>query len=257
VSFESVSFRYPGSTDLALNEISFHVGAGERVALVGVNGAGKTTLVKLLSRLYDPVSGRICVDGVDLREMDPAQWHRQIGVIFQDFTRYAFTARENVGFGQISSVDDTTRIRAAAALSGATACIERLEKGWDSVLGKTFDEGHELSVGEWQKVALARAFMRDAQILVLDEPTASLDAKQEYETFCRFNEITGSKTTFLISHRFSTVRMADRIFVIDQGRLVESGNHAELMAVRGIYADLFSRQAAGYASAPTTPGMDR
>ncbi len=244
--FESVGFRYPAGTEDVLHDVSLEIGPGERVAFVGENGAGKTTLIKLLARLYDPKNGRITVDGIDLRDLDPAAWQRHIGIIFQDFARYQMTARENVGFGQLEYVNDMARIRAAADRSGATPCIERLEHGWENILGKWFDEGQELSVGEWQKVALARAFLREAQILVLDEPTASLDAKQEYEIFRRFQELTDGKTTILISHRFSTVRMADRIFVVEGGRITESGSHEELMAANGRYADLFLRQASGY-----------
>lgn len=248
VRLEGVSFQYPGAPEgrYALENISLEIRAGEKIALVGENGAGKTTIVKLLSRLYDPQHGRITVDGVDLRQMDPAAWQKQIGVIFQDFARYSVTARENIGFGELSYLEDMERIHAAAGLSGADQCIQRLPKQWDNVLGKRFDDGQELSVGEWQKVALARAFLRDAQILVLDEPTASLDAKQEYELFRRFNDLTAGKTTVLISHRFSSVRMADRIFVVEHGHLAEAGSHEELMDLNGRYAELFTRQAAAY-----------
>jgi len=246
VRFENVHFQYPNSEAEVLHGVSFHLAAGEKVAIVGENGAGKTTSIKLLARLYDPQQGRITVDGIDLRDLDPSQWQRQIGVIFQDFAHYAVTARENVGFGQIESLEDLDRIARAAEMSGADDCIRRLKLGWENILGKMFDEGQELSTGEWQKVALARAFMRDAQILILDEPTASLDAKQEYEIFVRFNELTRGKTTILISHRFSSVRMADRILVIERGSLVESGSHADLLALNGRYADLFNRQASGY-----------
>lgn len=246
IRFESVSFRYPGSTEDVLHDISFEIRAGERVAIVGENGAGKTTLVKLLARLYDPQCGRITIDGIDLRKLEPNAWYRQIGIIFQDFTRYAVTARENIGFGQLAYVKDMARIRTAADFSGASECIEQLNNGWDTILGKTFDDGQDLSIGEWQKIALARAFLRDAYILVLDEPTASLDPKREYEIFDNFNEITKGKTTILISHRFSTVRMVDRIFVIEKGYLVEHGTHDELLAVDNRYAELFNRQASAY-----------
>jgi len=246
IRFESVTFRYPLSHTDAVVDVSFDIAPGERIALVGENGAGKTTLIKLLSRLYEPQHGRILVDGIDLREFDPAEWYRQIGVIFQHFGRYQMTARENIGFGQLEYVNDLERIRTAADKSGATPIIERLPHQWENLLGKWFDDGQELSLGEWQRVALARAFIREAQILVLDEPTASLDAKQEYEIFARFQELTQGKTTILISHRFSTVRMADRILVVEHGRIVETGSHDELMALGGRYAFLFTRQAAGY-----------
>ncbi len=246
IRFESVSFRYPGSSRNVLENITFEVGPGERIALVGENGAGKTTLIKLLTRLYDPQQGRITVDGIDLRELAPEAWRQQIGVIFQDFVHYLVTARENVGFGQLDHVNDMSRIRMAADLSGAKECIERLDHGWETILGKLFDEGQELSVGEWQKVALARAFQRDAQILVLDEPTASLDAKQEYMIYKKFDELTRDKTTILISHRFSTVRMVDRILVMEAGRIVESGSHEELIALNDRYTELFNRQASAY-----------
>jgi len=246
ICFEEVCFRYPGATDDALRGVSLEIPAGQRVAIVGENGAGKTTLVKLLARLYDPQGGRITVDGIDLRQFDPSDWQQQIGITFQDFSHYAITARENIGFGRLQHIEDMERIRAAADLSGARECIERMENSWETVLGKTFEEGQELSIGEWQKVALARAFFRDAPILVLDEPTASLDAKQEYEIFLRFNQLTAGKTTVLISHRFSSVRMAERIFVIEKGQVAEQGSHEELMAVNKRYAELFLRQAAAY-----------
>jgi ATP-binding cassette subfamily B protein len=246
VRFENVHFQYPSSDEEVLHGVSFHVQAGEKVAIVGENGAGKTTCIKLLARLYDPQQGRITIDGIDLRDLDPDAWQKQIGVIFQDFARYSVTARENIGFGQIEQVEDLQRVMRAAEMSGADDCIRRLKLGWENILGKMFDEGQELSLGEWQKVALARAFMRDAQILVLDEPTASLDAKQEYEIFLHFNELTRGRTTILISHRFSSVRMADRILVIERGRLMESGSHEQLLALNGRYADLFNRQASGY-----------
>jgi ATP-binding cassette subfamily B protein len=246
IRLESVTFAYPGSHRNALEDVTFEIRPGERVAIVGENGAGKTTLVKLLTRLHDPQRGRITVDGIDLRDLVPSDWQKQIGVIFQDFARYSLTARENVGFGQLNYVEDMSRIRSAGDLSGASDCIERLEHRWETVLGKVFDEAQDLSVGEWQKVALARAFLREAQILVLDEPTASLDAKQEYEIFAKFNEVTRGKMTILISHRFSTVRKVDRIFVIERGRLIEAGSHDELMTLNNRYAELFSRQASAY-----------
>jgi len=244
--FESVHFGYPNAVENALQGISFEIRAGEKVALVGENGAGKTTIVKLLARLYDPSHGRICVDGIDLRDIDPTQWRKEIAVIFQDYCRYAMTARENIGFGQLDRVDDLARIRAAAQVTGIASRIEGFPNGWDTILGKFYENGQELSGGEWQKVALARCFVREAQILILDEPTASLDAKQEYETFARFSELTQGKTTMLISHRFSTVRMADRILVVEKGAIRESGSHEELISMGGRYAELFNRQASGY-----------
>jgi len=246
IRFEEVCFRYPGAAEDVLAGVSLEIPAGRRVAIVGENGVGKTTLVKLLARLHDPQHGRITIDGIDLRQFDPNDWQQQIAITFQDFAHYAMTARENIGFGRLQHMEDMERIRAAADLSGARECIERMENSWDTVLGKIFDEGQELSIGEWQKVALARAFFRDAPILVLDEPTASLDAKQEYEIFRRFNQLTAGKTTVLISHRFSSVRMAERIFVIEKGRVTEQGSHEELMAINNRYAELFLRQAAAY-----------
>lgn len=228
IRFESVHFAYPTGAREVLTDISFEILPGERIAVVGENGSGKTTLVKLLARLYDPQQGRITVDGVDLRQLAPEEWYGQIGIIFQDFVQYWISARENVGFGRLDYVNDFDRIRRAAESGGIAERIGRLEKGWETVLGRLFDEGQELSTGEWQKVALARAFLRDSQILVLDEPTASVDAKHEYELFRRFDEFTRGKTTILISHRLSTVRMADRILVIEDGRLIESGRHDDL-----------------------------
>jgi ATP-binding cassette subfamily B protein len=216
------------------------------VAIVGENGAGKTTLVKMLARLYDPNDGRVTVDGTDLRDLDPDAWRRQIAVIFQDFIHYYLTAAENIGFGQIERLEDRARIVAAATRSGADRVIDRLPRGYDSVLGRWFEEGVQLSGGEWQLIALARAFMRDAPILVLDEPTASLDARAEFEIFSRFRELTRDRIVLLISHRFSTVRQADRIYVLDQGRIVEAGSHDQLVERRGRYAELFELQAAGY-----------
>jgi ATP-binding cassette subfamily B protein len=213
---------------------------------VGENGAGKTTLVKLLARLYDPDEGRILLDGVDLREYDLAGLHANIGVIFQDFMRYAFLFRENIGVGQTEYMSQDDRVREAARRSLADTVAKRLSKGFDQQLGRRFDDGVDLSGGEWQKVALARAYLREAQVLILDEPTAALDARAEYEVFLRFTELTKGRIAVLISHRFSTVRMADRILVLTGGRLVEHGTHQELVGRGGLYAELFNLQAAGY-----------
>jgi len=245
-AFENVGFRYPGSDRWAVRHLTFRIQPEERVALVGENGAGKTTLVKLLARLYDPDEGRILLDGVDLREYDLESLRRNIGVIFQDFVRYEFILKENIGVGQVEGLGDEARIREAARRSLADSVATRLEKGYDQVLGRRFEGGVELSGGEWQKVALGRAYMREAQVLILDEPTAALDARAEYEVFLRFAELTKGKMAVLISHRFSTVRMAERIIVLRGGELVDQGTHEELLARGGLYAELFSLQAAGY-----------
>lgn len=243
---EGVGFRYPGSEEWALRNLSCRIGAGERVALVGENGAGKTTLVKLLGRLYDPEEGRITLDGVDLRDVDPASLRRAIGVIFQDFVRYELSLRVNVAVGEIGRLDDTARVEAAARDSLADSVAAALPGGYGQVLGRRFDEGVELSGGQWQKVALARAYMRAAQVLILDEPTAALDARAEHEVFQRFSDLVAGRTAIIISHRFSTVRMADRILVLQEGAVIEEGSHEELVARGGLYAELFALQAAGY-----------
>ena len=244
--FENVGFRYPGSQRWAVRGLTFGFEPHERIALVGENGAGKTTLVKLLARLYDPDEGRILLDGVDLREYDLESLRRNIGIIFQDFVRYDFLLRENIGVSQVDALDDEPRIREAARRSLADSVAQRVPQGFDQMLGRRFENGVELSGGEWQKVALARAYMRDAQVLILDEPTAALDARAEYEVFLRFAELTKGRMAVLISHRFSTVRMADRILVLKGGELVDDGTHEELVARGGLYAELFSLQAAGY-----------
>jgi len=244
--FRNVSFRYPGATRLVLSNLDFHLRAGERVALIGENGGGKTTLVKLMTRLYDPVEGQILLDGVDLREYDVEDLYREIGVIFQDFMRYEMTARENIAVGRIEEMDNLPLLQAAADKSLADDVIERLPASYEQMLGRRFDGGVDLSGGEWQKVALARAYLRDAQLLILDEPTAALDARSEYEVFQRFAELTAGKSALFISHRFSTVRMADRIVVLENGKIVEDGNHEALFSLGGRYAGMFEMQAASY-----------
>jgi ATP-binding cassette subfamily B protein len=244
--FEGVGFRYPGAEQWAVRGLSFTLAPGERIALVGENGAGKTTLVKLLARLYDPTEGRILLDGVDLREYDLFSLRRNVGVIFQDFVRYDFLLRENIAVGNIGRLEDQPSIEGAAGRSLADTVARRLAGGYAQMLGRRFEGGVDLSGGEWQKVALARAYMRDAQLLILDEPTAALDARAEYEVFLRFSELTKGRMAVLISHRFSTVRMADRILVLRGGELVEQGTHAELLALGGLYSELFQLQAAGY-----------
>ncbi|MGH7535228.1 MAG: ABC transporter ATP-binding protein, partial [Gemmatimonadales bacterium] len=238
--------RYPGAERWAVRHLGFTLRAGEVLALVGENGAGKTTLVKLLARLYDPDEGRILLDGVDLKDYDLESLRKNIGVIFQDFVRYDFILKENIGVSQVEALGDEARVREAARRSLADSVAARMERGFDQMLGRRFEGGVELSGGEWQKVALGRAYMRDAQVLILDEPTASLDARAEYEVFLRFAELTTGRMAVLISHRFSTVRMADRILVLKDGELVDQGTHQELVARGGLYAELFSLQAAGY-----------
>jgi ATP-binding cassette subfamily B protein len=246
LEFKDVGFRYPGSDRWAVRHLSFRLEPGERLALVGENGAGKTTLVKLLARLYDPDEGVILLDGVDLRAYDVASLHGAIGVIFQDFVRYEMMVRENIGVGEIAAVDESPRIEQAAERSLASDVVARLPGRYEQMLGRRFEGGVELSGGEWQKVALARAYLRDAEVLILDEPTAALDARAEFQVFQRFTELTRGKMAVLISHRFSTVRMADRILVLENGEVREHGTHEELLAARGTYAELFTLQAAGY-----------
>ena len=219
---------------------------GERIALIGENGQGKTTVVKLITRLYDPTEGQILLDGIDLREYSIEDLHRQIGVIFQDFMRFEMTARENIAVGSVDQLNQQDDIELAAHKSLADTVVHKLAGGYDQMLGRRFEGGVELSGGEWQKMALARAYLRDAQLLILDEPTAALDARSELEVFERFAELTAGKMALLISHRFSTVRMADRIVVLSGGRLIEEGNHQELMAKNGLYASMFEMQAASY-----------
>ena len=244
--FRDVGFKYPGSERWAVRNLSFTLRAGEKIALVGENGAGKTTLVKLLGRLYDPDEGVILLDDVDLRDYDVTSLHRTIGVIFQDFVRYDLLMRENIAVGEIEHVEDKSKLEDAAGRSLAADVVRKLPLGYEQMLGRRFEGGVELSGGEWQKVALARAYLRDAEVLILDEPTAALDARAEYQVFRRFAELTQAKMAVLISHRFSTVRMADRILVLEGGRLLEDGTHEQLLAKRGTYAELFELQAAGY-----------
>ena len=244
--FDKVSFCYPGNSRRVLDCLDFHIAPGQRIALIGENGQGKTTIVKLLTRLYDPSEGRILLDGNDLRDYRIEDIHREIGVIFQDFVRYEMTARENIAVGRIDGNPPIEDIQHAAERSMADAVIGSLPHGYDQLLGRRFEGGADLSGGEWQKVALARAYLRDARLVILDEPTAALDARAEYEVYCRFAELTAGKMALLISHRFSTVRMADSIVVLEDGKIVEEGNHHELMALGRRYMHMFELQASSY-----------
>jgi ATP-binding cassette subfamily B protein len=248
IRFERVSFRYSSQADWALREVDLFIPAGRSLALVGHNGAGKTTLIKLLTGLYDPTEGRVLLDGRPLSEWPKATLRARIAIVFQDFNRYQLPVRENVAFGSVDHLDDDARIERAVERGGATQDLARLKDGLGTQLGRWFKEGVELSGGQWQKVALARAFMREqADVLVLDEPTAALDAEAEHAIFERFRELTQGRTALLISHRFPTVRMADHIVVVNGGRIVEQGAHAELVSADGRYAQLFKLQASGYA----------
>jgi ATP-binding cassette subfamily B protein len=244
--FRNVAFAYSGSGRIVIQNINFTLHPNEKLALIGMNGAGKTTLTKLLARLYDPTEGQILLDGIDLREYDVDDLRREIGVIFQDYMRYDLLVRENIGFGKVESLGDQSRVESAAVKSLAKGVIDRLPDGYDQMVGRRFEGGVDLSGGEWQKFALARAYMRDAQLLILDEPTATLDARAEYEVFQRFSELTRERMAILISHRFSTVRMADRILVLADGSIQEQGTHEQLLSLGGRYAELFELQAAGY-----------
>jgi ATP-binding cassette subfamily B protein len=247
IVFDDVGFQYPGQKAWALRHVSLRIAKNESLALVGHNGAGKTTFIKLLSRLYEPTEGRILLDGRDLRSWDREALRKRIGVVFQDFNQYQFKVRENVGLGSVDHRDDEARIVRAVELGGATEVVKGLSGGLETQLGKWFKDGTELSGGQWQKVALARAFMREeADILVLDEPTAALDAEAEHAVFERFRRLAKERTTILISHRFPTVRMADRIIVLEGGQVQEEGTHDGLVAAGGRYAHLFSLQAQGY-----------
>lgn len=250
IEFRNVSFRYPGSQRLVLRDLNLRLDVGERLAIIGENGEGKTTLVKLITRLYDPTEGQILLDGIDLREYRLEDLYQEISVIFQDFMRYELTARENIAAGRIQELTNTELLLDAAEKSQAGAVIERLPLGYDQMLGRRFEGGVDLSGGEWQKIALARAYLRDAQLLILDEPTAALDARSEFEVFHRFTDLTAGKTALFISHRFSTVRMADRIVVLHDGAVVEQGSHQQLMKLDGLYAEMFEMQAASYRCAP-------
>jgi ATP-binding cassette, subfamily B, bacterial len=244
--FRNVSFTYSGHTRMVLSDVSFRLERGERLALVGENGQGKTTIVKLLTRLYDPTAGQILLDGVDLREYNLEDLWKEIGVIFQDFMRYDMTAAENIAIGKIEERENTFRLRSAAQKSLAEQVIRKLPNSYEQILGRRFEGGVDLSGGEWQKIALARAYLRDAQLLILDEPTAALDAKSEHEVFQRFAELTHGKMALLISHRFSTVKMADRILVLENGQIAEQGDHEQLLLRGGRYAEMFELQAASY-----------
>ena len=246
IEFDSVTFGYPGSDEPALDDVSFEIRPGETVAVVGRNGAGKSTLFKLLCRLYDPTDGRILLDGVDIREYDPVELRTRISAMFQDYVTYQGTAAENIGLGDLTRLEDRPHVEDSARRAGAAERIERLPQGYDTPLGRWFDQGVSLSGGEWQKIALARAFQREAPILVLDEPTSALDARAEHDLFSRLRELSEGRTTLYISHRFSTVRQAERILLLEHGRVAEYGTHEELMAAGAGYAELFTLQAKAY-----------
>ncbi|MET9678679.1 ABC transporter ATP-binding protein [Streptomyces coeruleorubidus] len=248
IEFRNVSFSYPGTDKLVLDDVSFQLDAGQCMALVGQNGAGKTSIVKLLTRLYEPTSGQILIDGVPIEQYDVEQLQRNMGVIFQDFIRYEMPVRENIGFGRIDAMNDNERIQSAAEAGGIAPAIDALPDQYDTMLGRHFEEGHQLSGGQWQKIALSRAFMRKAPVMVLDEPTAAIDAAAESEIFGRLRTVAQGATSLIIAHRFSTVRIADKIIVIENGKLIEEGSHEYLMRLGGTYAYLFNLQAAGYTS---------
>jgi ATP-binding cassette, subfamily B, bacterial len=246
ISIDGVSFAYPTAKESALRDVSLNIHAGEIVALVGENGSGKTTLAKLLAGLYRPTSGTITWDGIDIHGMDATQLRTGIAAIFQDFVRFHLRAQDNVGLGRVDAIDDLEAIREAARQADADAFLSTLPNGYDTVLGPEFEGGSDLSIGQWQRVALARAFFRQAQFVILDEPTAALDPRAEHDLFQRIRALLAGRTVLLISHRFSSVRNADRIYVLDNGRVTESGTHEELMRREGSYAELFQLQAAAY-----------
>jgi ATP-binding cassette subfamily B protein len=246
ITFEQVSFSYANSQREALCDINLEIHPGEVIALVGENGSGKTTLVKLLCRLYEPSQGEIQIDGTSLHDFRLADLRKEIGVIFQDYAHYNLPARENIWFGDIDQPADDARIQAAAIRADTHKTILSLKQGYDTVLGKLFENGEELSIGQWQKIALARAFLRNSQVIVLDEPTSAMDPRAEYEVFLKFRELLENRTAVLISHRLSTVRMADRIYVMQSGKIIEHGTHAELIARDGLYARLYEIQASQY-----------
>jgi ATP-binding cassette subfamily B protein len=242
IKVDSVHFSYPGTEAEALKGVSLTLKPGEVVALVGENGSGKTTLAKIIGQLYRPSSGRVLVNGIDTEELDGAELRKQIAIIFQDFVRYQLTANENVALGDTAHIDDTQRVQSAVDQAGARDFLERLPEKYETILSKAFPGGADLSIGQWQRVALARAFFRDAPFIILDEPTAALDARAEYHLFERLRELRRGRTLLLISHRFSTVRSADHIFVMNQGEIIENGSHDELMQNEGLYAELFNLQ---------------
>jgi ATP-binding cassette subfamily B protein len=244
ISFEHVSFQYPGERKAVLNDISLSIAPGEVVALVGANGAGKSTLVKLMCRLYDPQSGSITMEGQDLRTLNLKDMRKQISVVFQDFAKYFLTVKENIRLGDINTPSDSPKIQEAAVKANADTFINKLPKGYDTNLGRWFNAGEEISLGEWQKIVLARAFLRSSQFIILDEPTSSLDTQTEFHLYTKFRELMAGHSALLISHRFSTVRMADRIYVLAGGKIAEQGTHKELMALKGNYADMYTKQAA-------------
>jgi ATP-binding cassette, subfamily B, bacterial len=246
IRFEGVRFNYPNSTRPLLEDINLSIGAGETIALVGENGAGKTTLIKLLCRLYEVNDGKITIDGIDLKDFYTTELRNKISVVFQDYVHYNLAAIENIGLGDIAQLDDVEAIQAAALKTGAAKAIDRLPHGYDTILGCEYEEGEEFSIGEWQKVAIARAFLRQSQIVVLDEPTSALDARAEYEVFEQFRQLTQGRSAILISHRLSTVKLADRIYMLSGGKIVEHGTHAELIEKQGAYAELFEMQASSY-----------